>query len=290
MHEREGGRGIVVVVERNLKMSAIVCGKRSYFFEDLQSSSPSSSSPPVPKRIRCSPPRSSNHPPAAAAAVNYFSIPSAIDHLVSVFPDMDKQLLERALDECGDLDSAIKRLNELRLGSAENLGPLTGRSDATQETGTPILTQGNGGATPAEDSSAAKELHMMQSTEWAELLVNEMMSASNIDDAKARASRALEALEKSICARATEENIMLKQQVEALLQENAILKRAFSIQRERQKEFEDRGNEVNNLKQMVAQYQEQLRTLEVNNYALTMHLKQAQQGNSIPGRFHPDVF
>lgn len=56
---------------------------------------------------------------------------------------------------------------------------------------------------------------------------------------------------------------MLKQQVEALIQENSILKRAFAIQRERQKEFEDRGHEVNQLKQLVAQYQEQLRTLEV---------------------------
>ncbi|XP_009778098.1 uncharacterized protein LOC107766032 [Nicotiana tabacum] len=281
-------------------MSAIVCGsKRSNFFEDLQStpSSPSSS-PPVSKRIRCSP--SSFSPPrSSSAATIYFSTPSsAIDHLLSVFPDMDKQLLERALEECGDdLDSAIKRLNELRLGSAENLGPLTGRSDATQEIGSQILTQGNGGPIPTEDSSAAKELHM-ESTEWVELFVREMMSASNIDDAKARASRALEVLEKSICARAKEatardvqqENNMLKQQVEALIQENSILKRAFAIQRERQKEFEDRGHEVNQLKQLVAQYQEQLRTLEVNNYALSMHLKQAQQSNSIPGRFHPDVF
>ncbi|KAL3331909.1 hypothetical protein AABB24_032499 [Solanum stoloniferum] len=139
---------------------------------------------------------------------------------------------------------------------------------------------------------------MMERTKWVELFVREMTSASNIDDAKARASLALEAFEKSICAGATEaaarnfqqEHIMLKQQVEDLLQENNILKRAFAVQHERQKEFEDRGNEVNQLKQMVAQYQEQLRTLEVNNYALTMHLKQAQQGNSIPGRFHPDVF
>lgn len=29
---------------------------------------------------------------------------------------------------------------------------------------------------------------------------------------------------------------------------------------------------------------------QVNNYALTMHLKQAEHSNSIPGRFHPDVF
>ncbi|KAJ8559907.1 hypothetical protein K7X08_003965 [Anisodus acutangulus] len=270
-------------------MSAIVCGKRSNFFEDLQSQS-SSSSPPVPKRIRCSP--SSFSPPRSSAT------PSAIDHLLSIFPDMDKQFLERALEECDyDLDAAIKRLNELCLGSAENLGPLGGRSDATLETGTQILTQGNGGPAPAEDSSVAKELHM-EKTEWVELIVREMSNASNIEDAKSRASRALEVYEKSICARATEatarvfqqENIMRKQQLEALIQENAILKRAFAIQRERQKEFEDRGDEVNQLKQMVAQYQERLRTLEVNNYALTMHLKQAQQSSSIPGRFNPDVF
>ena len=41
--------------------------------------------------------------------------------------------------------------------------------------------------------------------EWVELFVKEMMSASNMDDAKVRASRVLEALEKSICARASTE-------------------------------------------------------------------------------------
>lgn len=87
-----------------------------------------------------------------------------------------------------------------------------------------------------------------------------------------------------------QENMMLKEQMEALIQENIILKRAVSIQHERQKEYEDRNQELQQLKQLVSQYQEQVRTLEVNNYALTMHLKQAQQSNSIPGRYHPDVF
>lgn len=57
---------------------------------------------------------------------------------------------------------------------------------------------------------------------------------------------------------------MLKEQVEALVQENTILKRAVSIQHERQKEFEDNGQELQRLKQLVSQYQEQLRTLEVD--------------------------
>ena len=45
-----------------------------------------------------------------------------------------------------------------------------------------------------------------------------------------------------------QENLMLKEQVEALLQENIILKWAVGMQ---------------HLKQMVTQYQKQLRTLEV---------------------------
>ncbi|KAM3321356.1 hypothetical protein P3S67_008558 [Capsicum chacoense] len=276
-------------------MSAIVCGKRSILFDDFQSQSPSPSLPPVNKRIRLSfSPATSNFDNSIASL--------KLDHLLMVFSDMDKQLVEKALEECGDdLDSAIKRLNELRLGSGDNLRPVAGTSGATHDSTSQFLTQGvatnDGETSSVEDLSAAKVVHL-EGKEWVELFVGEMMNASNIDDAKARASRTLEMLEKSICARATEEatgfqqeNMMLKQQLEALIQENAILKRAVSIQHERQKEYEDRGNELNQLKQSLAQYQEQLRTLEVNNYALSMHLKQAQQSNnSIPGRFNPDVF
>lgn len=215
---------------------------------------------------------------------------------------MDKQLLERALKECGDdLDLAIRSLNELRLGSAENLGSIATKCDVTQEENVQFQASGVVEASTkvasAEDPSALQNLSM-GGADWVELFVREMMNSSNMDDARDRASRALEALEKSICARATaeaaqnfqQENIMLKGQLEALIHENAVLKRAVAIQHERQKEFEDSTQELHHLKQLASQYQEQLRTLEVNNYALTMHLKQAQQSNSIPGRFNPDVF
>uniref|UniRef100_A0A5B6ZYD9 CUE domain-containing protein n=1 Tax=Davidia involucrata TaxID=16924 RepID=A0A5B6ZYD9_DAVIN len=288
-------------------MSAIVCGKRSSFFEELPSS------PPVSKRIRFSssspvrfsPPRPTTGSPSSQSHFNLSSRLSLLDHLTALFPDMDKQLLERALEECGnDLDSAIRSLNELRLGSAENLGSVAGKLGAAVEANIQFQSQvvagmatSNGEGASIEDPSAPQNLPM-DGAEWVELFVREMMSASNMDDARARASRALEVLEKSICARSTaeaaqsfqQENIMLKEQLEALIHENTILKRAVSIQHERQKEFEDRSQELHHLKQLVSQYQEQLRTLEVDNYALTMHLKQAQQSNSIPGRFHPDVF
>ncbi|CAM8894528.1 unnamed protein product [Rhodiola kirilowii] len=278
-------------------MSAILCGKRS-FFEDTPS--------PVSKRIRCSstspvrysPPRSSVNSQRAAA----------VEHLVVAFPGMDKQLIEKVLDDCGDdLDSAIRRLNELCLGSAEvsNAGHLNGEADPNpqQETqgmlhaAVAINTGANGESGLSEGRSVQNNLPM-DGAQWVELFVSEMMCASNMDDARARASMALEALEKSIVARAgaeaaqsfQQENAILKEQIQALVQENTILKRAVAIQHERQKDYEDKTQEMQHLKQMISQYQEQLRTLEVNNYALAMHLKQAQQSSSISGRFNPDVF
>ncbi|KAG2271136.1 hypothetical protein Bca52824_065691 [Brassica carinata] len=86
-------------------------------------------------------------------------------------------------------------------------------------------------------------------------------------------------------------NLTAEKQFETIVEENNLLKRAVVTQRKRQRESEDQSQELQNLRQMVTQYQEQLRTLEVNNYALTLHLKQAQQNNSsTPDWFHPDVF
>ncbi|KAL5697924.1 hypothetical protein ACHQM5_029023 [Ranunculus cassubicifolius] len=257
-------------------MSALVCGKRS-FFEELPST------PPLSKRFRCSsvsptrlsPPR--NYNPFAAAQASSHSVVTEIadiDRLRVVFPEMDEKLLQRALEECGDLDSAIKSLNELRLGSAA----------ATVET---------------DSSSQELDNGPRNGAEWVELLVKEMTSATDINDAKARASRVLEVLEKSICSQVGadsadnlhKENLALKEQMEILIRENGILKRAVAIQHERQKEADNKNQELQHLKQLVSQYQERVKALELNNYALEIHLKQAQQSSSsFTNRYNPDVF
>ncbi|XP_076882495.1 uncharacterized protein LOC143530976 [Bidens hawaiensis] len=264
-------------------MSAIVCGKRS-FFEDLQTS-PNSASPPASKKLRCF---TSTSPVRFSSFANSPPSPSLVDKLRLVFPNMDKKLLEEALERSGnDLDSAIKSLNELSLGYVNGITSSPVQSDT-------IIDKGQ--VTASED--VPSENSPKNGAEWVELFVTEMTSATSIDDARLRAMRVLESLEKSITERAAgdaaetlqKENILFKQQIEVILRENAILKRAVAIQHERQKEFDERTVEVQQLKQLLSQYQEQLRTLEVNNYALTMHLKQAQGNNSIPGRFHPDIF
>ncbi|CAL5048902.1 unnamed protein product [Urochloa decumbens] len=271
-------------------MSAVVCGKRSssIFADELLPPSPPSPHhhhhQPAAKRSRRSPPHRGRRE-------------ALLFQLIPIFPDMDPQLLEKALEASGDdLDSAIKSLNELRLES-------TGfKTENGQHTVIQPSVEGipNGVVDTATEHPPAVDNYQTSNngSEWVELFVREMTNASDMDDARARASRALEALEKSIVERAGaeasqtlhKENMMLKEQLTVVLRENAVLKRAVAIQHERQKEFDERSHEVQSLKQLVLQYQEQVRTLEINNYALTMHLKQAQQNNSIPGRFNPDVF
>ncbi|CAL9155287.1 unnamed protein product [Musa hybrid cultivar] len=288
-------------------MSAVVCGKRSSsIFDELLHAN----TPPASKRVRCasSPTTSLRVSPSRASPSFDHNdgdlIAAYLARLRSLFPDMDQQLLERTLEVSGnDLDSAIKSLNDLRLGAADfNLVSGVSKSENGAEINAQLPTEGTMKANGV-DSAAAIGLPNVDvlptdGSEWVELFVREMMSAADIDDARTRASRALEFLEKSIMARAGaevignlhKENMVLKEQVEVLLRENSVLKRAVAIQHDRQKEYEEKSHELQHLKQLVSQYQEQVRTLEINNYALSMHLRQAQQGSSIPGRFHPDVF
>ncbi|KAG6431561.1 hypothetical protein SASPL_109640 [Salvia splendens] len=287
-------------------MSAVVRGKRSNFFEE------SPSSPPVSKRIRyflriqaeLSPPlgfAGSPIRPRSSIILSLFFL-IWIDRLVLLFCKLkypfsfsahafimyheDKlRFLGKAFKESGDeMDSAIKRLNELKLSVAEIV------SDIVQETNIQFSAQ----ECCYKRGIISWKQFAVNGAEWVELLVGQVINASHIQQARERVAQALESLQQSICENVIigvqslqKESLLQKQQqLEKLLDEKTILKQAVSVQHERQKEFE----EMLRLKQLVVQYQEQVRTLEANNYVLTMHLRQAQQSNSIPGRFKPDVF
>ncbi|XP_051114326.1 uncharacterized protein LOC127239967 [Andrographis paniculata] len=259
-------------------MSAIVCGKRS-FFEDIESAA--SASPPAYKKFRCasttSPVRFACSPPVH---------PSPVDQLRALFPDMEIKLLEKVFEESGsDLESAINNLNQLHLG------------DSKCDTGLAVETNVHVGKVPSEEAQVRNNLPI-GGAEWVEYIVNQISASSSVDDARTRTAQVLENLEKSISVRASfevaegfhKENQMLKEQIDTLLQENGILKRAVAIQHERHKEYDEKNQEALQLKELAAQCQEQLRTLSANNYALTLRLQQAQLSNATPGRFNPDVF
>ncbi|KAK7294075.1 hypothetical protein RJT34_16958 [Clitoria ternatea] len=261
-------------------MSAAVCGSKRAFFEELPPS------PPLSKRLRCS----------SSTSPIRFPTSSLVDQLRLLFPHMDDLVLERALQECGnDLDAAIKRLNELCLGTADGNGAAE-EPEVIVNADTGKL-EGDGNASASENQPVLNNLPA-DGAEWIDFFVREMMIATSVDDARARAARMLEVLEKSISERARadatdtlqKENLMLKEQIEVLIKEKNSFKNAFRIQHERFSDYEVKNQELQQLKQLVSQYQEQIRNLEVNNYALAMHLKQAQQNSPFPGRFPPDVF
>eukprot|EP01018_Ginkgo_biloba_P032132 Gb_32172 [translate_table: standard] len=273
-------------------MSAAVCGKRLPF-EDVHGSPPI-----ISKRLRYT---SSVSSPSQQPG--NFGIEDNLSRLKALFPGMDPQLVERVFESCNDnMDHAIKSLSNLCLNPSEkNMSPAVDGS--VHSNGLPV--QGTCSAQTSEadfgnleyGQADGKYAFPADGVGWVEFLVIEMKNASDLDDARARASRTLEAFEKTVMARAgatTEvlykEVASLKEQVQELLQENNILKRAVAIQHERQLEQEEKAKELQQLQQLVAQYQEQVRTLELNNYALTIHLRKAEEGSSMPGRFHPDIF
>ncbi|KAF9612987.1 hypothetical protein IFM89_004791 [Coptis chinensis] len=188
---------------------------------------------------------------------------------------MERELLERTLD--GDLESAIKSLNELCLGSSAELETVFPTQPSTETNG--------------ESSVVVVSNNIPKnSAEWIEVFVNEMTSASSIDDAKARASMMLDVLEKSIRSEVSgvvdilyKEKMSLKEHWEKLSKYVVVLKQGVITQHARLKEAESRIEEVQLLKERV-------KKLESENYSLKFHLNQGQQRYPTMDRFPPHVF
>lgn len=255
-------------------MSAVVCGKR--LLDELYGSLS------ITKRRRFSSSATSFAWPFESGSSVFPCLQDPFSHLRSLFPHMDPQVVERVLESCeNDLDSAIKSLHDLCLNNQDEI---------------PSVPVVENCPSASEDLQAIQDISL-QLPAWVELLVTEMTKAKDLDDARSRASKALEAFEKSVIMQSStvvpalqREVIALKGQLQELVRDNQILKKAVTIQHVRQGEHEQQSKELQHLKQLLTQYQEQVRTLEFNNYALSLHLQKAKDGSSIPGRFHPDVF
>jgi hypothetical protein len=155
-------------------------------------------------------------------------------------------------------------------------------------------------AAAVEAESALRAVPSCSSrAEWVDLFVNEMSSAANVDDAKARTVTLLEAFEGASRAErdvAVAHNHLMKKaflKMVRLYREqegaNGELQRQVAGSQERARELE---KENHTLTAHLSQAQQRGKDLENQNFALTVHLKQAQrQGNSMPsGHFHPEVF
>ncbi|XP_039128758.1 uncharacterized protein LOC120264930 [Dioscorea cayenensis subsp. rotundata] len=269
-------------------MSAGVCGKRLGFEEFFGSS-------PAAKKSRCfygSPISSSDFG---------FASDDKVSSLLRMFPSINREVVETILKSHEDkVDDAIKSLHALCLvdGSTMNgAGVLEPTFHSNDDSIKGVL----GAQTSEVKVEAASNNSLLHDrSSWVEFFVQEMMNTSNWDEVRGRISRVLEAFERSVLEQPTssedaihreqQEIASLKEQLACLLRDNQILKKAVAIQHERNLENDERLKEVQQLKHIISQYEEQVRTLELHNYTLRVHLQRAQEDTSIPSQFHPDIF
>lgn len=212
-----------------------------------------------------------------------YALPAcAVTALRALFPDMDEQTVSDVLVECGNnIDAAIKRLGELRLQPLEE----------------PELNHHSVRIPQASIPRQADAAVPQRAEDWIELFVQEMAAAKDLTDARRRTSALLQGFEHTVRSRADgevshtrHELNEMKAKLDDLVKENQILKRAVQIQNARMQDVVAKEQELSQLKLLLAQYQEQVRTLELSNYSLALHLQKATSADPIRGQRPPDVF
>ncbi|CAD5184423.1 unnamed protein product [Musa acuminata subsp. malaccensis] len=263
-------------------MSAGICGKRLGLEEIFGSPAPS---PPSAKRSRCA----------------LYGSEDKLSVLLRMFPSMDREVVETVLNSHDHkIDDAIKSLHALCLGdgsvSIEGVNLVLQSSDNALESKCLLQASEHKVEVSQNNSADSQPREAQNGSSWVDIFVQEMMSASDWDDVRGRAMKILEVFERNVVAQTTaaveeqHEINSLKEQLQGLLRDNQILKRAVTIQHERNSDHDEKVKEVQHLKNVIGQYQEQVRALEMSNYTLKIHLQKAQGASSIPGHFHPDVF
>ncbi|XP_078444950.1 uncharacterized protein LOC144714136 isoform X1 [Wolffia australiana] len=299
-------------------MSAGICGKRLWIEEIFGSSSAPSSA----KKSRCS------HVGSPVRSFKFgLGQEEKISALLRMFPSMDRKgvllcgfggAFSRSLHDLGDenyaalscwvvetvlnshdqkIDDAINSLHSLCLGEISAPSEIPSSIPLSISEDQPVEATVHTQIQDIHKNNTQTNLgpeSIPEGSSWVDILVHEMMEASDWSDVRARVSKVLLGFESHIINHSTSpdqmETASLKEHLQCLLRDNQILKRAVGIQHERNLELEEKSKEVQHLRHVISQYQEQVRSLEMNNYTLKIHLQRAQDARSIPNHFNPDIF
>jgi len=214
---------------------------------------------------------------------------------------MDAKVVAEVLDSCGNnIDEAIKLLGALQLSRA-NGAASGGREALNGDTqpqsraapSQPTAATSQGGEASRGDAGGA-EPPAKAPAEWVEGMVQQMSSAANLADARVRATNELRAFEQAVMQttnKARQEEILgLQARVMELGKENTLLKRAVAIQQSRLQEAGAANrSQASQAEAVITDLQGKVHALEMSNYSLSLHLRQAtstqQQSSS-----HPDIF
>jgi len=201
-----------------------------------------------------------------------------------MFPDFDEKLIEGLLDAHGDnIEAAIEQLHQLRLSSSN------GEEQQGHALQQEIATNPEGG-----QCGPSSELSDRLSTSWLDAFLKHFYESRQPEEARVRVSRLLEEFESAVISKQRSESVemmALKTEFDKLKRDNAILSKAVAVQHSRLQELSGKEQELQRMREMLAHYQDRLRTLELSNYSLTVHLQQATGPPFGPGNGGPpDVF
>ncbi|KAF2581968.1 hypothetical protein F2Q68_00006145 [Brassica cretica] len=155
-----------------------------------------------------------------------FSSSLLLHHLASILPDMDIHV-SFSIPKVSNF--VVGYLQDSSLESTNQKPELSLVQEEAK-----VALRGRGGSSGKEE-----EVLNLDGTEW-------FIKARACADAVMQSS-------------VQQENLMLRLQLEAIVEVNSSLKRAVVTQQKRQKETEDQSQELQGLGQMVTQYQEQLK-------------------------------
>ncbi|KAG1676378.1 hypothetical protein FOA52_001173 [Chlamydomonas sp. UWO 241] len=185
----------------------------------------------------------------------------------------DKTLLTVLLACDNNIDEAILKLGSLKLLTEESsTGPSSGQT-------TPHSAEAQA-HTQAQAQAQASTSGPQTPNEWVDALVQQMAAAVDVSDARRRAAGVLSEFERWTARsgqRDADKDLLLAK-LQEVSKENFILKRAVQIQNSKLQEKAGAEAEAAQLRTLLGQYQEQVRSLEVANYSLAVHLQQATGG------------
>lgn len=218
-----------------------------------------------------------------------------VARLLAVFPSMEPRTLASTLERCsGDVDEAIRVLSSLSIREegvqTDSEGGHSQGDHSGKERSATAERDGN------QSAGGTLEQGGVQKSNWARAMVKEVTASQTADEAEQRTMRGLSAFEEQIKAAFINPNDPSReddrQSAESLRKENALLKRAVAVQYQRyQAEVQQRDRHIEELGANLSRCQEELRNAQVSNYALSLHLRRAMDGNPFPhGSSDPDVF
>ena len=185
---------------------------------------------------------------------NSHDFDNALFKLRSLFPMVDDATVRDVLDACAhDVDAAIAQLSSLQLAAHVSAA-------ASPPPPPPPAPEAEAAASPQTPD------------DWIGAFVTEMAKSTDVDDARARAARALRAFEAFVIARSAPKD---DEKVGRLERENAVLKRAVAIQAQRLKSQSD---DIDRLSKKAEDQADALKRAETTNYSLSCHLRHSSPG------------